>query len=173
MSRILQAPGMFISGYANTYRKNVFSCFCKLTFPRKNPNLFVMALIKREILTSLEVSYTKRVMHQSIKRFDSRVRPNLYHVTKFSTYFPFTLCWFYTKISSFMPVLTIGVVRDCFYLLIFYSEKFSTWVWRLPFAVNENLSLSNINPPTMGLCRDYPMIRLKYCAAVGGALAGH
>ena len=39
-----------------------------------------------------------------------------------------------------MPVLTIGIVRDCFYLLIFYSEKFSTWVWRLPFAVLENLS---------------------------------
>ena len=39
-----------------------------------------------------------------------------------------------------MPVLTIGIVRDCFYLLIFYSEKFSTWVWRLPFAVIVNLS---------------------------------
>ena len=57
-------------------------------------------------------------------------------------YFPFTLYCFYTKISSFMPVLTIGIVRDCFYLLIFYSEKFSTWVWRLPFAVNVNLNLS-------------------------------
>ena len=41
-----------------------------------------------------------------------------------------------------MPVLTIGIVPDCFYLLIFYSEKFSTWVWRLPFAVNGNLNLS-------------------------------
>ena len=51
---------------------------------------------------------------------------NLYHVTKFLPYFPFTLCCFYTKISSFMPVLTIGIVVDCFYLLIFYSEKFST-----------------------------------------------
>ena len=69
---------------------------------------------------------------------------NLYHVTKFSPYFPFTLYCFYTKISSFMPVLTIGIVRDCFYLLIFYSEKFSTWVWRLPFAVKVNLNLSNI-----------------------------
>ena len=65
---------------------------------------------------------------------------NLYHVTKFPPYFPFTLYCFYTKISSFMPVLTIGIVRDCFYLLIFYSEKFSTWVWRLPFAVIVNLS---------------------------------
>ena len=39
-----------------------------------------------------------------------------------------------------MPVLTIGIVRDCSYLRIFYSEKFSTWDWRLPFAVLENLS---------------------------------
>ena len=46
------------------------------------------------------------------------------------------------EISSFMPVLTIGIVRDCFNLHIFYSEKFSTWVWRLPFAVNMNLNLS-------------------------------
>ena len=70
---------------------------------------------------------------------------NLYHLTKFSPYFSFTLYCFYTKISSFMPVLTIGIVRDCFYLLIFYSEKFSTWVWRLPFAVNVNLNLSNLD----------------------------
>ena len=51
---------------------------------------------------------------------------NLYHVTKFSTYSPFSLYCFYTKISSFMPDITIGIVWDCFYLLIFYSEKFST-----------------------------------------------
>ena len=69
---------------------------------------------------------------------------NLYHVTKFFPYFPYTLYCFYTKISSFIPVLTIGIVRDCFYLLIFYSEKFSTWVWHLPFAVKVNLNLSNI-----------------------------
>ena len=81
--------------------------------------------------------------------WDSRLRQtadvNLYHLTKFSPYFSFTLYCFYTKISSFMPVSTIGIVRDCFYLLIFYSEKFSTWVWRLPFAVNVNLNLSNLD----------------------------
>ena len=32
-----------------------------------------------------------------------------------------------------MPVLAIGIVRDCFYLLIFYSEIFPSWVWRLPY----------------------------------------
>ena len=51
-----------------------------------------------------------------------RVDVNLYHVTKFSPYFPFTLYCFDIKISSFMAVLTIGIVRDFFYLLIFYSD---------------------------------------------------
>ena len=70
---------------------------------------------------------------------------NLNHVTKFPPYFPFTLCCFYTKISSLMPVSTIGIVRGCFYLFIFYFEKFSAWVWLLPLAVNVNLNLSNVN----------------------------
>ena len=60
---------------------------------------------------------------------DSRLRQtadvNLNHVTKFPPYFPFTLCCFYTKISSLMPVSAIGIVRGCFYLFIFYFEKFS------------------------------------------------
>ena len=43
-----------------------------------------------------------------------------------------------------MPVLSTRIVLDCFYLLIFYSEKFSTDVCRLPCAVNVNLNLSNV-----------------------------
>ena len=27
------------------------------------------------------------------------------------------------------------IVLSCFYLLIFYFEEFSTWIWRMPFAV--------------------------------------
>ena len=46
------------------------------------------------------------------------------------------------KITSFTPVLYIRIVLDSFYLLIFYSEKFSTWIWRLPFSVNVNLNLA-------------------------------
>ena len=46
-----------------------------------------------------------------------------------------------------MPVLSTRIVLDCFYLLIFYSEKFSTDVCRLLYAVNVNLNLSiNTNP---------------------------
>ena len=41
-----------------------------------------------------------------------------------------------------MPVLSTRIVLDCFYLLIFYSEKFSTDVCRLPYAVNVNLNFS-------------------------------
>ena len=43
-----------------------------------------------------------------------------------------------------MPALSIRIALDCFYLLIFYSEKFSTDVCRLPYAVNVNLNLSII-----------------------------
>ena len=42
--------------------------------------------------------------------------------------------------------LSIRIVVNCFYLLIFYFEKFSTWIWRLPFAVYVKLKLSSISP---------------------------
>ena len=42
-----------------------------------------------------------------------------------------------------MPVLSKRIVLNCFYLLIFYFDKFSTDVCRLPYAVNVNLNLSN------------------------------
>ena len=41
------------------HRKKVFYCFYKTTFPRKKENSLFRLLIKREILTSREVSYTK------------------------------------------------------------------------------------------------------------------
>ena len=41
-----------------------------------------------------------------------------------------------------MLVLSTRIVLDCFYLLILYSEKFSTDICRLLYAVNVNLNLS-------------------------------
>ena len=41
------------------HRKKVFYYFYKITFPRKNAKFFVMAMIKRDILTSRKVLYTK------------------------------------------------------------------------------------------------------------------
>ena len=43
-----------------------FYYFYKLTFLRKNAKPFVMALIKREILTSCEILYTKSSMCNQI-----------------------------------------------------------------------------------------------------------
>ena len=34
--------------------------------------------------------------------------------------------------------LSIRIVLSCFYLLIFYFEKFSTWIWRLPYTWYSN-----------------------------------
>ena len=39
---------------------------------------------------------------------------------------------------------SIRIVLSCFYVLIFYFEKFSTWIWRMSFAVYAKLKLSNI-----------------------------
>ena len=40
-------------------QEKVFFCFYKITFPRKKKNSLFRLLIKREILTSREVLYTK------------------------------------------------------------------------------------------------------------------
>ena len=54
----------------------------------------------------------------------------------------FTACpLFYTKISRFTRDLSIRFL----YLLIFYFEKFSTWIWRLLFVVKVTLNLSIIS----------------------------
>ena len=49
-----------------------------------------------------------------------------------------------------MPVLSTRIFLDRCYLLIFYSEKFSTDVCRLPYAVNVNLNLSITSQVTPG-----------------------
>ena len=42
--------------------------------------------------------------------------------------------------------LSIRIVLSCFYLLIFYFETFSTWIWRFPFAVYVMFKLSIHKP---------------------------
>ena len=64
-----------------------------------------------------------------------------------------------------MPALSIRIALDCFYLLIFYSEKFSTDVCRLPYAVNVNLNLSNISNTTevnRGAAEQVPLYLLVF-----------
>ena len=58
LSRILPTPRVYIKLYK--YRIEVFYCFYKLSLSReKNAKLFVLALIKREILTTHKVLYTE------------------------------------------------------------------------------------------------------------------
>ena len=70
-----------------------------------------LAICKLEFIERLRFMFTPNSRREFVPR------------DQVSTYFPFTLYCFYTKISSFIPVLTMGIVRDCFCLLIFYSEK--------------------------------------------------
>ena len=61
--------------------------------------------------------------------------------------FPFTfrllfIIWTHVLVVS-LNLLSIRIVLSCFYLLIFNFQKFSTWIWRLPFAVYVMLKLSN------------------------------
>ena len=73
-----------------------------------------------EHLFSAKVIYQSRAMNALINMvlitndrkitihvYSKTADVNLYHVTKFSPYFPFTLYYLYTKRSSFIPVLTI------------------------------------------------------------------
>ena len=57
---------------------------------------------------------------------------------------PLTCANFYPKVSSFEYFL----YKNCFGLLLvahfFYFKNFSTWIWRLPFAVSITLKLSVI-----------------------------
>ena len=46
-------------------------------------------------------------------------------------------------ISSFTRFFIRKNCFELFYLLIFYFEKFSTWIWRFPFAVYAKLKLTN------------------------------
>ena len=67
---------------------------------------------------------------------------NLYHATKFSPYFPFTLYCFYTKISSFIPAISV-------------PEAISEGIWRktclgvLPDCtpnVNSRMKIGSLKP---------------------------
>ena len=85
---------------------------------------------------------------------NNRARETKFHIcarrqTWICTTWPrlsFTFYYFYAKISRFAPVLSIRIVLDSFYLLIFCCEKYSTWTTRLQFAVNVTCNLSKAYP---------------------------
>ena len=62
--------------------------------------------------------------------------------------FPFTCRLLFTISTDKLVVsrnfLSIRIALSCFYLLIFFFEKFLAWIWRLPFAVYVKLKLSGV-----------------------------
>ena len=64
----------------------------------------------------------------------SNGKSDLYHVTKC----PLTYRLLFTisthKLIVLRNLLSVRIILNRFYL-IFYFEKFSTWIWRFPFAV--------------------------------------
>ena len=56
--------------------------------------------------------------------------------------------------------LSTRIILSCFYLLIFYFEKFSTRIWRLSFAVYVNLELF------IRHCRNEKGRRAEMCPAI-------
>ena len=100
----------------------LYNCVCLASFC-----LFSTFLVQFPTITKLQRH--SALLYSTFCKI--HVHANLYDVTKFPPYFPFTLYCFYIKISSFMSVSTMGIVGDSFCLLIIYSEKFSAWVCRL------------------------------------------
>ena len=49
------------------------------------------------------------------------------------------------KLAASRNFLCKRIVLSCFYLLIFYIEKFSTWIWLLTFAIYVKLKFSPNN----------------------------
>ena len=98
--------------------------------------LRLVSLLKRHIrhMTTKprSGSEAKKKENREIKRHDYAKRQ-----TWICTTWPgFVLNWR-------LLFITARVVLNSFYLLIYYSEKFSTWIWRYPFVVNVTLNLSN------------------------------
>ena len=66
---------------------------------------------------------------------------NLYNVTKFSLYCSLLFISSTKKISGFTLVLPLRIIFDCFYLLVFYFENFSTSVCRKPDSKSPSFSI--------------------------------
>ena len=111
-------------------RSLVFTSFTKREI--RHFNVVVVQWRQRNVKTS--VMHVPRTLlfanreikiHVYVKRQREFVpRDQVFPILSFPVYY------FCSKISSFTPVLSIRIVLDSFYLLIFYFEKLSTWIRR-------------------------------------------
>ena len=68
---------------------------------------------------------------------------NFYYVTKFPLHLSFLLFIISThKLVVLRNFSSTEIVLSSFHLFILYFAKFSTWIWRLPFAVYVKLKNS-------------------------------
>ena len=108
---------------------------------------FNISLPKRnQIWMSSNASNNREIERESRQRVIREAKRHVYvkRQTRICTTWPsfsFTCrLLFNTQISSCTLLLSIRIVLNCVYLLIFYFEKFSTWIWQLPYAVNVTLN---------------------------------
>ena len=109
----------------------IFSQIASITVEKLRNRTFISSRhVKREN-TSLPIDVRRSktsLLKLPIKsrRLRQTIKVNLYHMTKFSHYLPFSVHYFYKNISIFTSLLSIRIVLSCFYMPIFYIEKFST-----------------------------------------------
>ena len=90
----------------------------------------------------IDFSHNRKVKHHVYVKRQTRI---------FTTWpsFPFTYRLLFIisthKLAASRNFLCKRIVLSCFYLLIFYIEKFSTWIWLLTFAIYVKLKFSPNN----------------------------
>ena len=60
-----------------------------------------------------------------------------------SPHLPFPVCRYQLKLSGFVFAVNTRTILHYSRMLIIYFEESETGLWRLPFAVNGSLNLSN------------------------------
>ena len=125
-------------------REEIFIQFCKYkysinlwSFPKnvliRLYNCSLLSTIRYIVVTSklLAMNSNREVKHHVYVKRRTQIC---------STWpsFPVTCCLRFIisthKLVVSRNFLSIRIVLNCFYLLIFYFEKFSTWTWRLPYT---------------------------------------
>ena len=104
--------------------------------PRSNPDSSTCRQTSR-CFNDWNISLNKRMLYPQTR---IRVKDKLCNFTPESHSTPYN-----------SPMKTEFELFDRFYLLIFYFEKFSTWIWRFPFAVYVKLKWTVIGKTAKNL----------------------
>ena len=86
-------------------------------------------------LSDVFVAVTRKIKHHVYGKREYVLRDQVWtsdQVLTVTIYLSFTVHYNYTIIGKFTSILSIRIVLNCFYLLIYHFEHFSTWISRLP-----------------------------------------